>query len=246
VTQPDPPDPTESTPESFLQSLDPLFVIGGLFASIFLGVLFGGVASSVVGTQKDLRVMFVGQAGLWAGLLGAVFLAARHVRIPIRERFGLVFRPVDTLWAALGPVLQVLIGLAYRPFVDAAKLEKAAKDVVDLAKGQVNAYVLLSLSVVIGAPIVEELFFRGLVVRSVTGLRRPSVASTGVKVMAVVISGALFGLIHFEPLQLPALAVFGAIAAMLAVRFDRLGPSICLHMGFNAATMATLAWSTFR
>ncbi len=237
----------DSADERRVVSLDPMFVFGGLFAAAFGGAAFGLFAESVVGTPRDVRVTIAGQIGLWIGMIGAVVLAARSAgTMSVPKRFGFSMRRLDVLWAALGPILQVAIGLAYRPFVDAAKLEKAAKDVTDVAKGQVIAYVALTLSVVVGAPIVEELFFRGLVLRAVTGIRPPSQARRSIQVIAVAVSAVLFGAIHFQLLQLPALVAFGAIAATLAVRFDRLGPSIWLHIGFNASTMATLGWQIFR
>jgi uncharacterized protein len=242
-------DPTGPFPEA----PDVLFAIGGLFAAIFLGAIVVSVVSSAIDRTVDLRISLAGQFGLWVGMVGAVLLAARFgartdLRT-VRTRFGFSTRPVDMAWALLGPVLQAIIGLAYRPFVDAAKLEAAARKVADLAKGQVIAYVVLSVSVVVGAPIVEELFFRGLLLRAVSGqpaAGQPlkSVAKPRL-IAAVIVSGVVFGLIHFELLQLPALIGFGMLSAVLAVRFGRLGPSIWLHVGFNATTMIALSEKIF-
>ena len=91
---------------------------------------------------------------------------------------------------------------------------------------------LLVLVTVVMAPVVEELFFRGLVLRSAE--RRWGTA------WAIAFSSLLFGITHFEPLQLPPLALFGAIAAILTVRTGRLGPAIWAHVGFNALAIATL------
>ncbi len=82
------------------------------------------------------------------------------------------------------------------------------------------------------APIVEELFFRGLVLRSLE--RRFGT------VWAVVGSSAIFAATHFEPLQFIALFVFGLVAALLAVRTGRLGPSMFAHLAFNATTVVIL------
>jgi uncharacterized protein len=214
-----------------------VFIIGGLVGAVFVSALLGGAAQAVVGTFDDLRVMLAGQVGLWLGLVPAVHLAARHIGEPFRGFAGFQMRWFDIFWAALGPILQVLIGLAYAPFVSSKEVGEAAERTVALAKGQVGPYLLLCVATVVGAPIVEELFFRGLVVR----------ASRHVgTVFAIAVSGLLFAAVHLQPLLFPALACFGAVCALLTVKFARLGPSIWLHVGFNAATMATLAWRVFR
>jgi membrane protease YdiL (CAAX protease family) len=91
---------------------------------------------------------------------------------------------------------------------------------------------ILFLFLAIGAPIVEELFFRGLLMRAIDH-RYGAVA-------AVAGSSVVFGLAHFEPLQLPALILFGIVLAILAQRSGRLGPGIIAHATFNAATVLTL------
>ncbi|MDQ1494218.1 MAG: protease family protein, partial [Actinomycetota bacterium] len=92
--------------------------------------------------------------------------------------------------------------------------------------------VLLILVVAVAAPIVEEIFFRGLVLRSLE--RRMS------RGWAIVVSSAVFGAAHFEPLQFPALFLFGLVAAILATRTGRLGPGIWAHVAFNAVAVAGL------
>jgi uncharacterized protein len=91
---------------------------------------------------------------------------------------------------------------------------------------------VLAVLVIVGAPIVEELYYRDLLLRAV---ERRSSSNVGIAV-----SATLFALAHFEPLQFPALLVFGVILGVLAVRYGRLGPSIFAHATFNAVTMAVL------
>jgi membrane protease YdiL (CAAX protease family) len=127
----------------------------------------------------------------------------------------------------------VVIPIVYIPILwllDNPDLSAEARSLTDRAHGV--GIVLLVLLTVIGAPIIEELFFRGLVLRSL--LRRlPPWA-------AITISSLLFALVHFQPLQFVALAIFGAIVGVLALRTGRLGPSICAHMAFNATTVIVL------
>ena len=85
---------------------------------------------------------------------------------------------------------------------------------------------------VVVAPVVEELFFRGLLLRSM-------VQRWGTRV-GVVGSSVIFGATHFQAIQFPALALAGLLFAVLAVRAGRLGPAIAAHAGFNAATVIVL------
>ncbi|MDQ4070068.1 MAG: CPBP family intramembrane metalloprotease, partial [Actinomycetota bacterium] len=104
------------------------------------------------------------------------------------------------------------------------------------------SYVGLLVAVVVGAPIVEELFFRGLLLRSLQRRFSPG--------LAVAISSVVFGLAHFSPLPFRAvilvmvsLSVFGAVLAILAVRTGRLGPSIVAHATFNLFTILYLTFN---
>ena len=54
--------------------------------------------------------------------------------------------------------------------------------------------------------------------------------------IAVVLVGIVFGLAHFEALQLIALAGFGILLGALATATGRLGPGIVTHASFNAVT----------
>ena len=92
---------------------------------------------------------------------------------------------------------------------------------------------LLVLIVGVGAPIIEEIFYRGLCQGAL--LKRgmhPAVA--------ILITAVVFGLSHGELLQLPALVLFGAVAGWLAHRTGRLGPGIAAHVAFNMVTVIAL------
>ena len=97
------------------------------------------------------------------------------------------------------------------------------------------------LMVVIGAPISEELFFRGLVLRTVQ--KRFGLA------IGVAASSVLFTAVHFQGgtwqgavVLLGSLSVVGTCLGVLAAKTGRLGPSIAAHMTFNLIGVAlTLA-----
>jgi uncharacterized protein len=215
-----------------------------------VGLLLGWVATAVVvslwvsaggGQPSDttLGALAAGEAALWFGLLGAPIYASRRKGAgTLAEDFGFSFRWTDPLVGLpIGVVCQLLlVPLIYLPmqqFVSKHDLEEPVRRVTDSAHG--GGYIALTLVVVVGAPIVEELFFRGLVLRSLQ--RRFG------DVWAVIGSALLFGIAHFEYLQLPALVALGLILGAMAVSNKRLGPSIFTHAGFNLVTMIALGLS---
>ncbi|MEJ7585109.1 MAG: type II CAAX endopeptidase family protein [Acidimicrobiales bacterium] len=215
--------------------------VGGWLVAQVAAVFGGAVVLAVVGYNSAddiLSVVAVLQALLWVGLRGAPVLAGRRKGQGVVSDFGLSFRPIDVpVGLAIGVVCQfVLVPLVSLPWLellgkDTDDLSQPAQDLADKATDPLGVG-LLVLIVVMGAPVVEELFFRGLLQRSVS--RR--IGAVG----AVAITAVVFGLTHFQPLQVPALAAFGAVLGLLALRTGRLGPGIVAHLAFNAVTVIAL------
>jgi membrane protease YdiL (CAAX protease family) len=86
--------------------------------------------------------------------------------------------------------------------------------------------VLLVIIVVIGAPIVEELVYRGLLQRSMS-------AAFGV-VPGLVVMSIWFALMHPTPIEWPGLVVAGALFGAGLALTGRIGPGIITHAAFNA------------
>jgi membrane protease YdiL (CAAX protease family) len=94
--------------------------------------------------------------------------------------------------------------------------------------GTIIAVVAVGLS----APIVEEIFFRGLLYRSLRN-RLPVV-------QAALIAGMLFGLAHitgYPLITLPIKAVFGVIACLIYERTGSLVPGMALHAFVDASAV---------
>ncbi|HET9732569.1 MAG TPA: type II CAAX endopeptidase family protein [Acidimicrobiales bacterium] len=206
------------------------FIVSGLAAGLW--------AASSGGPATGLGATAAGVVGLWVGLAGSALLASRRKGTgSLRADFGLALRWWDApIGAAVGLAAQVvLVPLLYLPvrLLDPgvqSELGKPARALTNQAHGAGVA--VLVLVVVLGAPVVEELFFRGLLLRSLRGRFGPVAGVAG--------SAVLFALAHFELVQLLALAAFGVVLALLALRTGRLGPGIFAHMAFNAVTVAVL------
>lgn len=208
-------------------------VIVGWLASFVLGAMAAGAARAM-GFEGTGPVV-AGVCGLWLGMLGACWHASyRRGRRRWRDDFAFTFRPVDlAIGLAAGAVTQLaIIPLLYWPikqFID-LDLERPARSTLDPAHGA--ALVLLVAMIGLGAPIVEELFFRGLLYGAIE-------QRTGI-VNSVVISSLIFAATHFQVAQFPGLFAAGAVFAGVRAWSRRLGPAIITHAMFNLTTIAIL------
>jgi len=89
-------------------------------------------------------------------------------------------------------------------------------------------FVAFFVVVTLIAPAVEELTYRGLGI----GLLQP----WGI-VLAIAVTGVLFGTAHGLLVALPILTVFGLVVGWLRVRTDSIYPSMVLHATFNAIAL---------
>lgn len=210
----------------------------GLVLSSFAMFVWLAIERPASFDDVPLWVLGVAQAGLWAGLLGAPIWASRRKGTgSLAQDFGLQARWSDLgVGLAAGLVTQLLVipvvylALDRAGLLDADKLDDVAREITSQAEG--GGLIVLSLFIAIGAPVVEELFFRGLLLRSIE--RRWGTAA------AVGLSSVAFGLSHFQSLQLLALVIFGAVLGILTVRTGRLGPAIAAHVSFNAIAVIGL------
>ncbi len=213
---------------------DPL---GAYLASVVLAVVVGGIWLGVTGDDEvSLGLTVTTLVAQWTGLIAmSVRASRRRGSGHLAADLGLRIERRDILpGLAVGVLSQlVLLPLLYLPvslLVDDLDLSEEARELTGLGSGA--GLVLLSLMIVLGAPVVEELFWRGLL--------QSSLARRFGTVWAVAGSAALFGLTHFQPLLLPGLAAFGAVLSVLVHRAGRLGPAVVAHVAFNAVTVIAL------
>ena len=192
---------------------------------------------------EDLSLAWVAvaQLGLWVGMLGVPLVASKLKGHGPVQDYGLRSEGWDApLGFAAGLLTQLLlIPLLYGPIfwltdLDSNDLQDPARGLTDRATDPFGVAMLV-LIVGIGAPIVEEIFYRGLLQRSLE--RRYGVWP------AILGSALLFGLSHFQLLQLPALVLFGVVLGLLAQRTGRLAAPIAAHIVFNMTTVLFLVGS---
>jgi len=178
---------------------------------------------------------------LWACLVGGPLLARRE-GLDWRRHLGWAMKKIDIpLGLAIGIATQlVLVPLLYVPIfwlIGDQDVGEVARSLTASADTPFDIIALVVLTVV-GAPIAEEILFRGVLHRGLAEMMNDS-GFAGAAV-AVIGSSAVFAAAHFQPLQFPALMMFGAISAVAVNRTGRLGTSIWIHIGFNLTTVVVL------
>jgi membrane protease YdiL (CAAX protease family) len=243
------PDP-ETTVTAPDRRADVRWGLGDAALGWVLAQIGGAIAVAIVLAINDDIVDFedlslawvaVAQLGLWIGMLGVPLVASKlKGQGPVRD-YGLRSEGWDApVGFAAGVLTQLLlIPLLYGPIfwltdLDANDLEDPARGLSDRATGSLGVTMLI-LIVGIGAPVVEEIFYRGLLQRSLE--RRFGVWP------AILGSALLFGVSHFQLLQLPALVLFGIVLGLLAQRTGRLAAPIAAHIVFNMTTVLFLIGS---
>ena len=206
--------------------------------------LLGLIAFSIVREGDQQISDLTGLEGLTVTLpvtlgfaVAAIFLAApggdplRALRMRFTRGSDLI------IGAALGVATQFLLVPIYVPIllIFDGDVDEVARDFSDSFAD--NEMWILVLFVVLIAPICEEMFYRGLIQGSLERSVRPWIA--------ISISSVIFGVIHFQLLQLPGLIIVGAVAGVALWKTNRLSMAIAVHMGFNAVTAVQLVFDRF-
>ena len=186
--------------------------------------------STMVATVLCLWVPFV---------VGLTLLSARRGSGSVRDDYRLRFRAIDLVGLPIGVVGQfVLVPLLYWPLTslfpdafDPAKVEERATDLWNRADGW---WVFALIAVVaVGAPLVEEFVYRGVILQSLEGRFNDTIA--------LVVSAAFFGAIHLQPVEFPGLFLIGIVFGLCWQRSGRIACPILAHLAFNASGLLLAA-----
>lgn len=204
-------------------------VLIGLVGTILIGLAVG--AGLYFADAPIALAVLLGTLAPWIMLAGYPVLVARLRGNGARIDFGLRLTWSDTGWGLLGGVtalllagIAALITQAFFPDVTSAAAEVA--DELSLEGGRFSL-VLFALMVMVGAPIVEEIFFRGLMF---SALRKRGVGA----VLTIVISAVVFAGFHLEPLRFLVLLPSGLVLGWVRWRTGSTGAAMLTHGVVNA------------
>jgi uncharacterized protein len=211
----------------------------GFLVALISTVLVVGIVAAATGTAAgDEDAAFTVIATFLQGVIfiGTAVLFASFTRKPRPEDFGLRPTPFWSAfrWSALG--FATFYGLV---FLYTVILQPDAEQTVaqDLGAEQGTfGMIAAGFMVICVAPVAEEFFFRGFFYRALRS--RYSV------VVAALLDGLLFGIIHFDfsgadaLLIVPPLALLAFIFCLIYERTGSIYPTIALHALNNAIAYA--------
>ncbi|MET0956595.1 MAG: CPBP family intramembrane glutamic endopeptidase [Cryobacterium sp.] len=213
----------------------------GTVAATILVLLLS--AAALRGWPQDPRLSEVlSYLVVWVPLLGTVLIASwwRGAKSLVID-FGFTFRPLDLLWGlTVGVLARLLAGIL--EIAGYGRLGSAGATFGEPVRDLWWVFAALLAPVLIG-PVIEELFFRGLLARAVADSARSNGGSRRTAIaLAIVVSGLVFALVHILTVSTPTAAmvigvstfVFGAAAAALSQLTGRLGGAVVAHITFNA------------
>jgi membrane protease YdiL (CAAX protease family) len=201
----------------------------GWMASVVLSGAGYALATGLGADEEGAAAFIAGQTALWGGFLATTMLASRRFGAgPIRADFPMsAGRGVALRSVLVGIAMQlVVVPAIYLPVIALGVDLDVAGPAEDLFDSLSTAgTVVVAAAVVVGALIFEELIFRGVLLGALC--RRFG------ETAAIWVSAVLFGLIHFQPIQFPALLAIGAALAWIARRRGGLGAAMWAHAGFQ-------------
>ena len=215
----------------------------GMVGTIVTVSIYVGFA----GDTDGIGFIIVGLLGLWSGLGAVAVLASKRKGTgSLAEDFGLwmesrdVFRGM-VIGLACNLVLVNGVVVLFQLLGPDVDVGQQSENVTADASGWRLG--ILAPFLIVGAPLIEELYFRGLLQRSL--VRRFGVA------IGIAGSAVAFGLVHASGdldgysvfALIAALASFGAVLGWLAHHYGRLGPGLVAHATFNLITVIALALS---
>jgi uncharacterized protein len=206
--------------------------VGFLVALIGTLIAVGVVAAATGAGTDDEDPAFTIIATLMQSLIfiGTAVLFASFTRKPQPWHFGLRRAPFWPAlgWAALGMVSFYVLAAVYTALVSPDAEQTVAQDLG--ADEGTFGLIAAGFMVICVAPFAEEFFFRGFFYKALR--------SKYSLIVAALIDGALFGVIHYDfsgadaLLILPPLAVLGFMFCLVYEKTGSLWPVVGLH-AFN-------------
>ena len=208
----------------------------GFVGANALGLCFALVAGAFGAPHRSVTAAIFGLFGLWTGL-------ALTAHVVTHRRPGGSLADVGFGWPT-GREIGRGFGTAFLAIIAASQVALALRSLLPhedtgirtnlfLNRPSALAIVALAAAACVGAPIFEELFFRGIVQ---TILARDLGMSA-----AIVVQAALFGLAHYQlgmtadeaVIRIVSIAVVGLFLGWLRARTGRLGAGMVAHGTYN-------------
>jgi membrane protease YdiL (CAAX protease family) len=204
-------------------------VAAWLGASVLLGIVLAVLGVHVPRDETLFSPWLEGgQLAAYAVLAGLTWWGAQRSSPDPAATLGLV-RPVRWRRAlalvGLAWVTLIAIEAVLEPILHGGESQGLKPTAVPHALTSYAGVALGFLAVVVAAPIVEELFFRG----AVYGWARPRFGP----VATALGSAVVFAAFHLQPRAFPVLALVGLASALIYEETGSIAPGMVLHALFN-------------
>ena len=192
-----------------------------VFAAIQLGCGASIVAlwQYITGSADITAMMLVISSVVCSVVAGAVFLSARWATVSrtyVRSRqWGVL------TWCVLAAVGAIIPSVWLQEQMP--ELPNLVESQFDMILRERWGYIAVGLL----APVVEEIVFRGAILRSLLGTMRNAWA-------AIALSALAFALIHANPVQMPHAFIVGLLLGWMYMRTGSIVPGVAFHWVNNS------------
>lgn len=197
-----------------------IMAVGTLAVAFLAGAILGWL-SLPFGAETVLAVM-----APWLMLAGWPVLATRWRGNGAVVDLGFRMTWSDAGWGAVAGVACLVVAAiaAVLTSLVVGDFGSAAGEVAEqlVARGDPLTWFAFGMLLALGAPVVEELAFRGL---TFAALRKRGLGPAA----TVAVSAIAFAAFHFEPVRLPVLLAVGLVLGLTRLRTRALGACIVAH-----------------
>jgi membrane protease YdiL (CAAX protease family) len=207
-----------------------IYYIGQFAVGLIVGI---GVGLKSAFSGEDLNILLneatpniLIYSGITSTLLVLLFIFLRKIKVKEYLRVKKISIDITAKFAAYGVFLNLFISSVLFFVINFIDLGSVGDNYIimmnDIFTGNL---LLLFISVVVVAPIAEEIILRGVVLNELR-------ASMSILVV-VLIQAFLFGFIHLNYIQGVYAGLFGIVLGYAYIKYDSLLIPIALHMSFN-------------
>ncbi len=212
-------------------------LIALLLALVVPTLVLGGLLSAGVNRNGPL-VLLLSLTLPWIGFgLWPIVTTRLQGNGPTLD-LGLSLRRSDILWGIGGGVACFVLGTLVAAATERVfgSFDSAAGDALANTEGSRWVVWAFAACALIGAPLFEELCFRGLAFAAIA----KATAARGLPALpwATLGSALLFALVHVEPVRIPLLFTIGLVLSLLRARTGRIGASVIAHSLNNLVAVA--------
>lgn len=212
-------------------------LVGAVAGLVFSGIL--QLIATGIFPGSDAATVLFGEIGLWAALAGTCVLVSRAYGTGrLSEDFGLRFDRSDVAVGIGASILLLIVAGVIGGLFAHTSFRGSNTSIIDKQNGNTVGVVIVALVAAVGAPIFEELFFRGF-------LRRALASRIGGA--AVWAQALLFGIAHYQfgigwqnISVMVAITGLGIVLGYVAQRTGRLAAGMIAHGLFNLFVTLTI------